>query len=92
MLLVNGRLFGPLELDGQSFTAGIVAHAEELELDFGPMQFQELKRALAPWLCQMSVSPGRTRSGRRCGCEDAQAESWLRGLSPGICEPWPSFL
>jgi len=41
MLLVNGRLFGPLELDGQSFTAGIVAHAEELELDFGPMQFQD---------------------------------------------------
>eukprot|EP00439_Symbiodinium_sp_Y106_P072432 s1993_g13.t1 len=62
MLLVNGRLFGPLELDGQSFTAGIVAHAEELELDFGPMQFQELKRALAPWLCQMSVLAVRARS------------------------------
>ena len=54
MLLVNGRLFGPLELDGQSFTAGIVAHAEELELDFGPVQLQEHRGAeKSPWLCQI---------------------------------------
>ena len=44
LLSINGRIFGPLELDGASLSAGILAHAEDLELDYGPVQLQEPKQ------------------------------------------------
>ena len=55
---MNGRVFGPLELGGASFTASSIAHAEELELDFGPVQLQEISEWAAWQLKGMLSSKG----------------------------------